>query len=1544
MSEKKLFVFPKNETEGECSAYDHQKKISNILNEMDKADDFSTIITVPTGGGKTKIGIDFCLEKLLDTKNDNRVVWMADSVDLLIQSMERFRDSDVQKDISYQLLCGTSVYSNMSRSKSEGEKVDKINSSVEELCENAKIVFASVETLTQEKAYNSFKDWLITAQKKGKVYLIYDEVHHIGASNADAFFSRLFGKEKGCARVLKRFGLIGLTATVYRYDSPVESFNKWFKNGYQDGECIRIDNDYGNGEGSFKNNRIDIVSIQELIEKKILMKPDIIRVDDFSRGTPKNDSVGMNYLAEKIKINYKEWNKTIIFVDGVENAFKLKELLGTLVPCFVYTSDIPDKVLSPKCAGEDEKRTLRNRFFEERSKDLEVFKKTDGSQSKIMIAVDMVSEGFDVKDIQTIYLYSKVFSHISIRQKVGRVLRVADEEIKSKATVYWQNYFEDRREVKQNLDNKDLTYDKDVEESTEEIQRDIRSWKKGRQLPAGMYLEPLPIDAQQEKEIYKRYEFLHALDMFGLDFMIEGVGYYNLEEGETAKVYAREVEKKGYEAFFRVIRSDYYSLLFEKKNYSEFENYATALGAEEAELLDNIKVNCFFMSDASIKDTKGKVTKKKYIVKDNEIKAFYKYVMKHDLSMPEYIPVSRDDKEEDSEENIDNSDTSSKQRDVNIGAKLEEYMKNSGITGEESLLEGMKLHQKYMRYETHKRWKNNKRYADILTYGKAKVTYYEMLSARTLMNVGAVAEPREQGTIGGITGNLALIAKNEQGKYQEHHVLARATKDLTDDDLLLAQALITVPNRICVAQEDVDEYRNLLIAALTPKNIKISHEKKVAREFMMALGYADNDGIIRIQCELFSQKLPRILQYIIYCKAYYKLADEVEFFDENDIPNPFCLNEKVLKDSYQALLEKYQIDESKLESLEPVQDVISDYRPYLKAMPYYQGIKPEFLCRTLNEMLRLGNKRGKKFCDAFGGSGTVSMNIETSMQKKGSIYNDLGIFNHAFFTEICEDKGKALKDKVDEFIKLIIKEPHDDAEIESFLQPYVDMLDNKCRNIEEQKNKLEAEVVENDKNLSEEEKKEFAKKREKVHQLEKKLNVTGKKRDYLTKGYNEIEKEYIEKRDKVTVSHNENKEKKYTWIEIEKRISERDKYYLEILSKTMTSTSIPSKESIRELEKFLHAFLLKIYYVFENLVMDEYELLCGDADKSDLSKYRLDLAFVFFVCNCLSRRHIYNDATIDKLAGFIGTYQVNIDNAAKIFKNVKIQGRDALKLMEEEKLRADEDMVWYCDIPYSETDVSTYSSDWFDEKKFVEALSECKGDYVVASRFNICGIKAKEAPDENIFMTNKEKNIIKFFNRFVSSETAELYEDDVKTHSPYEENEEDGYEGENPNLWNHISEGREAKYVVFLYTNTELKTDSSGSKADNKKYEKNHITVSKDSIRRMLKNTQLSDIAVEIMITNMQLDDKKMPVKKIDNDGKIWCIPSFTTQSSYKIEPVVIIMDYKMFMEEMVLYLVTQDIFELSSHTAIAAFFDKYYKNGLGLFDKREGDTSSGSL
>lgn len=274
--------------------YPHQTEIADILERMEKKfGSFSTIVDVPTGGGKTKIAIDFCA-RALESDRSNKVLWLSGSIDLLMQSIEKFGEKSLSRDISCQLICSTAIFCtegsiHLKRSaekpvnSTSAKSTEKsVNAMPDKIDANADILFASIETIRKyndkEDKFSQFTKWLEASQcQKGKLYIIYDEVHHIGAEEINEFLNKMFKANNRDGVILKRYAFVGLTATVYRYNLPIESFNRWFKHGWNKNEWDKDDSylaedrsQLGMGDTKSVNNRISIVGIRRLMDNGIL--------------------------------------------------------------------------------------------------------------------------------------------------------------------------------------------------------------------------------------------------------------------------------------------------------------------------------------------------------------------------------------------------------------------------------------------------------------------------------------------------------------------------------------------------------------------------------------------------------------------------------------------------------------------------------------------------------------------------------------------------------------------------------------------------------------------------------------------------------------------------------------------------------------------------------------------------------------------------------------------------------------------------------------------------------------------------------------------------------------------------------------------------------------------------------------------------------------------------------------------------------------------------------------------------------------------------
>ncbi len=1256
--------------------------------------------------------------------------------------------------------------------------------------------------------------------------------------------------------LVKRFGLIGLTATVYRMDSSAESFNKWFKNGWENEKIVTSKTCYGIGEKEYINNRIEVVSISDLINNGILEKPKLIRVDDFEDGIPEDETA---YLADKIKKKYyhDNWGKTIVFVKNTQMADDLEKRLKGSISCFSYT--------------------YKNHNMEK----LENFKKPENKD--VMISVDMVSEGFDVKDIETIYLYSKIQSQIKIRQRIGRVLRKSGD--KKSSRVIWQKYTSVGMEKKK-VDWRKVK-DKDVEEEEGDIERDIAEWKKGAQIPAGIYLEKLPRNLEDERKRYKYLEFLDIMELFGSEPYTEDEGVLKYHLGNSRDIYFKKGEEKGYRQYYQMIMTDYYSELIyhEEKDFKKFSGYAKLLGLKKDELLEYVKNICFYMSNTRAGDTKGVKIGKRLAVPDKDIESFYEYVIEN-MEMPEADDTFIKDKEV---QNFGNLAAVLNLKIVKeyIGAFKEE---KGDFPKVDNLIQAMKRHWEIVHNKT--MGKNKKKeYTDILPYGTyMKYQHNEMESVRYLMSLGAVYEKRIRGMHkkGKLEGEIAFIGKKENGEYYNIKPLHRATNEIVGRDLcLIAEALVTVPNRIKVSKKDVEEYEKLICENYGKIfRVKNSPDKKeLAQEFLMALGYfgenkdenksEENDSLIRLQCEIFGERLPRIVQYVIYCRCYVRIADKSRY-DKNGTYTFQCQNKEELEDEYQEILRSYGITELDAD-LKPLRDVLYDYRPYLKAVPYYQGIKPEFLCRMLNDILLLGKKKGNTIVDAFGGSGAVSMNISEEFTMK-QIYNDYGIMNAGFFLSL-KNGGQKLKKMVEEFIRLVVEDTGDEKKAKDFF---------KCYNG----------VLENGENI---------------------------KYDFINKTYKNINELFIAEFDLKVDKHNQGC-KDRQWEKLRDRVKPVAENYSKIYG--LICNQETDEDAIWRMESFLNALLLEVSTIFH--------LLLKKNDKDIVGLDDTQLGFVFFVYNSFVSRHVYKGATIDVLDKFVGNYEQWIDTGSKVFQEIDVKCGDALGLLKSCKGK---NYIWYCDIPYVETSADDYSEKILKTEEFFKELSECEGSYIVSSRLNIC----KEIDQDKDGGKNKNipiewKNIIKFFNSFASEETVRGYEEKVKETLPKDKKDDEP--------WFHITKKKEAKYILFSFTKTGKmygieKHEEKGGEGIQEDTGKNHAKnmsyntlLSPHSIRRMLQNIQFGNIPVEVMITDMDLNISEMlQVRKLGNalDREWgWYMPTFATDNSYMVQPVTIILRYDSFILDMFLRIFSKGIEEAveeeETRNIAASFHNMYMK------------------
>ena len=205
---------------------------------IDQSPSYSTLVVLPTGGGKTYTATLWLVKHAIDRKK--KVLWIAHRQMLLDQAAESFQRYAYTEFIphitsfKYRVISGASNH-------------DRII----DISPDDDILIISKDSLGRNLNY--LDKWL---DKENELYFIIDEAHHSIAKIYRKIIDYIKSK-------IKNTKLIGLTATPFRtMEDEKGLLAKIFSDGVKDGEIIR--NDIGI---TYQ------IGLKELINRQILSKP-----------------------------------------------------------------------------------------------------------------------------------------------------------------------------------------------------------------------------------------------------------------------------------------------------------------------------------------------------------------------------------------------------------------------------------------------------------------------------------------------------------------------------------------------------------------------------------------------------------------------------------------------------------------------------------------------------------------------------------------------------------------------------------------------------------------------------------------------------------------------------------------------------------------------------------------------------------------------------------------------------------------------------------------------------------------------------------------------------------------------------------------------------------------------------------------------------------------------------------------------------------------------------------------------------------------------
>lgn len=419
------------------SMFPYQEEAIKNLEKLDKVyDTYRTLVVVPTGGGKTRIAVEYLNRNVLN-RQGTKVLWICERLSLLTQAHHSFVDHTYRDSLEHggkpfkASEITAHVFSSQDTSFREEYK-----------SEDVQMVFVTKQTLCKMFGFDSgkqkgldesFKDWL---ENTDELTVIIDEAHHAVGDDYRSIIHALLYMAQA------KIHIIGLTAT------PKNT------NGSRIEEIFLHGIDLKSEMPTDKTCYASRVSINQLIAEGYLAKPFLAKKKDSSPEKLSDEELcnriidtyekGVCALALETPSSQDEdtkapkelnpnnsFGQTVIFVKSREVARLLwSKFLARDIDCGISISTDGNNDLTQYKNLQDYieriKENMKNRKDKALSSD-QIVKIYEERYAKnilpVIVSVDKFKEGVDVPKTQTVFIARDSSTEISVTQMVGRALR-----------------------------------------------------------------------------------------------------------------------------------------------------------------------------------------------------------------------------------------------------------------------------------------------------------------------------------------------------------------------------------------------------------------------------------------------------------------------------------------------------------------------------------------------------------------------------------------------------------------------------------------------------------------------------------------------------------------------------------------------------------------------------------------------------------------------------------------------------------------------------------------------------------------------------------------------------------------------------------------------------------------------------------------------------------------------------------------------------------------------------------------------------------------
>lgn len=410
------------------SMFPYQEEAIKNLEKLDKVyDTYRTLVVVPTGGGKTRIAVEYLNRNVLN-RQGTKVLWICERLSLLTQAHHSFVDHTYRDSLEHggkpfkASEITAHVFSSQDtsfREEYKSEDVQMVFVTKQTLCK----MFGFADNSGKQKEIDeSFKDWL---ENTDELTVIIDEAHHAVGDDYRSIIHALLYMAQA------KIHIIGLTATPKNTNgSRIEEI---FLHGIDPKSKLPTD----------KTCYASRVSINQLIAEGYLAKPFLAKKKDSSPEKLSDEELcnriidtyekGVCALALETPSSQDEdtkapkelnpnnsFGQTVIFVKSREVARLLwSKFLAHEIDCGISISTDGNNDLT-------QYKNLQDYINKDLSSD-QIVKIYEERYAKnilpVIVSVDKFKEGVDVPKTQTVFIARDSSTEISVTQMVGRALR-----------------------------------------------------------------------------------------------------------------------------------------------------------------------------------------------------------------------------------------------------------------------------------------------------------------------------------------------------------------------------------------------------------------------------------------------------------------------------------------------------------------------------------------------------------------------------------------------------------------------------------------------------------------------------------------------------------------------------------------------------------------------------------------------------------------------------------------------------------------------------------------------------------------------------------------------------------------------------------------------------------------------------------------------------------------------------------------------------------------------------------------------------------------